>query len=142
MAQFCCRVASIQQYQRPFARFLSAWWADKTDGPLRAELTAAAVVTAHDHVLRRWLRQEADRPEGRTGTPSAQRRLTFPRGLSELDLESSHPGVQRGPADPEVLRRMGLVAVVLREGVDDRRPFGPLPAGEVPGPDGRPIVLR
>ncbi|WP_207769349.1 TetR family transcriptional regulator [Nocardioides currus] len=31
--------------QRTFARFLGAWWADETDGPLRAELTAAAVVT-------------------------------------------------------------------------------------------------
>ena len=30
---------------------------------LRAELMANAVVTAHNHVLRRWLRGDTDRPE-------------------------------------------------------------------------------
>lgn len=56
-------VASIARYQRLFARFLADWWAEEPDGALRAELTAAAVVTAHNHVLRRWLREESEEPE-------------------------------------------------------------------------------
>jgi AcrR family transcriptional regulator len=51
-------VAGLRQYQRLFTRFLTQWWDAETDGPLRAELMAAAIVTAHNHVLRRWLRQE------------------------------------------------------------------------------------
>jgi hypothetical protein len=56
-------VASIQQYQRLFARFLREWMADDPEGPLCAELLSAAVVTAHNHVLRRWLRNETNAPE-------------------------------------------------------------------------------
>jgi AcrR family transcriptional regulator len=56
-------VAGIQQYKRLFARFLRERTADDPDGPLRAELLAAAVVTAHNHVLRRWLRNETTSPE-------------------------------------------------------------------------------
>ena len=37
--------------------------ADSPDGALRAELLAASVVTAHNHVLRRWLRSETETPE-------------------------------------------------------------------------------
>jgi len=33
------------------------------EGLLRAELLSAAVVTAHNHVLRRWLRNETGSPE-------------------------------------------------------------------------------
>lgn len=55
-------VASIQQYQRLFARFLAEWMADEPDGALRADLVAATVVTAHNHVLRRWLRSETETP--------------------------------------------------------------------------------
>jgi hypothetical protein len=35
---------------------------DEADGALRAELLASAVVTAHNHVLRRWLRNETGSP--------------------------------------------------------------------------------
>jgi AcrR family transcriptional regulator len=44
-------VASQQQYQQTFREFIRTWMAD-----LPAELMAGAVVTAHNHVLRRWLR--------------------------------------------------------------------------------------
>lgn len=53
----------IQQYQRVFARHLREWMADVPDGSLRADLVAADVVTAHNHVLRRWLRGQASDPE-------------------------------------------------------------------------------
>jgi len=62
-------VASMQRYHQVFRDFVRSW-SDAPDEPLvdlRAELMAAAVVTAHNHVLRRWLRGEpavvAD-PEG------------------------------------------------------------------------------
>jgi len=53
--------AGIQQYTRLFQRFIQTWMAP--GNALRAELMANAVVTAHNHVLRRWLRGDTDRPE-------------------------------------------------------------------------------
>lgn len=55
-------VASMLGYQRLFRDRLRAW----LPGPaadLHAELLAAAVVTAHNVVLRRWLRGESPDPE-------------------------------------------------------------------------------
>jgi AcrR family transcriptional regulator len=60
-------IASIRQYQSLFARALSGWTADDPDAVLRAELLASAIVTAHNHVLRRWLRGEVDDPEDAFG---------------------------------------------------------------------------
>jgi AcrR family transcriptional regulator len=56
-------VAGIQQYQRLFSRYLTDWMASESDGELRAQILAAAVVAAHNHVLRRWLRRETEAPE-------------------------------------------------------------------------------
>ncbi len=53
-------IASVARYQRLFREFIAAWMADTAEpAPLRAELMAAAVVSAHNHVLRRWLRAES-----------------------------------------------------------------------------------
>ena len=51
-------IASQQQYQQTFRTFLHDWMGGGSDSALRAELMANAVVTAHNHVLRRWLRGE------------------------------------------------------------------------------------
>lgn len=51
------------QYQRVFREFAHTWMGGGEDTALRAELLAAAVVTAHNHVLRRWLRGLTRRPE-------------------------------------------------------------------------------
>lgn len=51
-------VASMRQYQRMFRDALRADWVDDPMGPLRAELMAAGIVTAHNVVLRQWLRGE------------------------------------------------------------------------------------
>jgi len=56
--------AGQRQYQRAFAEALRSRWPDRDDSALRAELMAAAVVSAHNHVLRRWLRGETADPEG------------------------------------------------------------------------------
>lgn len=47
-------IASVHRYQRLFTRHVTAWL-DEPDGPLRAELVGAGIVTAHNHVLRDWL---------------------------------------------------------------------------------------
>lgn len=56
-------IAGVQQYQRLFHRFLHDWMGGGADTALRAELLAGAVVTAHNHVLRRWLRGQSSDPE-------------------------------------------------------------------------------
>jgi AcrR family transcriptional regulator len=56
-------LVSGARYQRLFRRHLSGW-GDKTDASeLQAEVTAAAVVAAHNRVLRRWLRGECSDPQ-------------------------------------------------------------------------------
>lgn len=56
-------IASVARYQRLFREFISDWMGDPTQSAsLRAELMAAAVVSAHNHVLRRWLRGEVSDP--------------------------------------------------------------------------------
>jgi len=52
-------IASVARYQRLFREFIANWTGDATEpASLRAEVMAAAVVAAHNHVLRRWLRGE------------------------------------------------------------------------------------
>ncbi len=56
-------IASVARYQRLFREFITSWMAGTAEpDPLRAELMAAAVVAAHNHVLRRWLRGESPDP--------------------------------------------------------------------------------
>jgi AcrR family transcriptional regulator len=56
-------IASVARYQRLFREFIAGWMAGTAEpDPLRAELMAAAVVAAHNHVLRRWLRGESPEP--------------------------------------------------------------------------------
>ncbi|MEV5551210.1 TetR family transcriptional regulator [Streptomyces sp. NPDC052309] len=56
-------IASVARYQRLFREFIADWMGDPTaSASLRAELMAASVVAAHNHVLRRWLRGESSDP--------------------------------------------------------------------------------
>jgi AcrR family transcriptional regulator len=55
-------IATVARYQRLFREFIAGWMGDAA--PLRAELMAASVVAAHNHVLRRWLRGESPDPAG------------------------------------------------------------------------------
>lgn len=53
--------AVVSRYQRLFTKHLLKHSAsDSLTGPLLAEVAAAAVVAAHNHVLRRWLRGGGD----------------------------------------------------------------------------------
>jgi AcrR family transcriptional regulator len=56
-------VTSMQQYQRVFREFIHGWMGEGDQSGLRAELMATSVVTAHNYVLRRWLRGHTDDPE-------------------------------------------------------------------------------
>jgi AcrR family transcriptional regulator len=53
-------ITSVARYQRAFREFLANDPAELSQ--LRAELAAAAVAAAHNHVLRRWLRGETPDP--------------------------------------------------------------------------------
>lgn len=55
-------VAGIQQYQRVFREFIHGWMGQGPQSGLRAELMATSVVTAHNYVLRRWLRGHTEHP--------------------------------------------------------------------------------
>lgn len=70
-------IASVSRYQRLFTRYLLSRFDEATHangddyGPMLAEVAAAAVVSAHNHVLRRWLRA------GGTGDVDAQLDAAF-----------------------------------------------------------------
>ncbi|MDI5972571.1 TetR/AcrR family transcriptional regulator [Streptomyces sp. SL13] len=55
-------IASVARYQRLFREFIASWMGDSGASSLRAELMSAAVVAAHNHVLRRWLRGDSADP--------------------------------------------------------------------------------
>jgi AcrR family transcriptional regulator len=56
-------IASVARYQRLFREFITDWMGEAGEPmSLRAEIMAAAVVAAHNHVLRRWLRGESADP--------------------------------------------------------------------------------
>jgi AcrR family transcriptional regulator len=64
-------IATVARYQRLFREFIAAGLTGESGGAepgsgeltaLRAELMAAAVVAAHNHILRRWLRGESADP--------------------------------------------------------------------------------
>lgn len=56
-------IASVARYQKLFRQFISDWMGDQSESAsLRAELMAACVVSAHNRVLRRWLRGECPDP--------------------------------------------------------------------------------
>jgi AcrR family transcriptional regulator len=56
-------IATVARYQRLFREYIADWMGDTAEPALlRAELMAASVVAAHNHVLRRWLRAELADP--------------------------------------------------------------------------------
>ncbi|MGZ4530846.1 MAG: TetR/AcrR family transcriptional regulator [Oryzihumus sp.] len=57
-------IATVARYQKLFRDFIADWMGPVPSSALRAELMAAAVVAAHNHVLRRWLRAECTDPVG------------------------------------------------------------------------------
>ena len=98
--------ASIGRYQRLFREFLGQWLGDGDRAALRAELLANAVVTAHNHVLRRWLRRETDSPEAELDAAMAE----------VVELHLSPPAADASDA------QTALLVVRTRKDLDDALP--------------------
>ena len=56
-------LVSTHQYERILQKFLREWLGPSPDSALTAELMAGAAVTAHNYVLRRWVRGQTRHPE-------------------------------------------------------------------------------
>ncbi|MCB5169204.1 TetR family transcriptional regulator [Streptomyces bambusae] len=117
-------IASVARYERLFTRYLLAHFDehdhhDGNDDPLLAEVAASAVVTAHNHVLRRWLRA------GGQGDVESQLdhafgivRKTFGSGIgagrtaAAVAEPAGEPEPEHGPA-PAAVRSEGEVLVAV-----------------------------
>ncbi|PGH47835.1 TetR family transcriptional regulator [Streptomyces sp. Ru87] len=109
-------IASVARYERLFTRYLLGHFDERAhrDGdvdPLLAEVAASAVVTAHNHVLRRWLRA------GGEGDVEAQLdqaftivRDTFGSGIGG----AGRPGGEQGRAPAGVSRTDEVLVTVSR----------------------------
>ncbi|MFC8277664.1 TetR family transcriptional regulator [Streptomyces sp. NPDC057271] len=88
----------VWRYEKTLGDYLRTRYADRRDGTLRANVVAAAVVAAHNHTLRHWLRS------GGEGDPLAEvdRALEFVRDTwSEERGESG--GAGRGEQAEDVV---------------------------------------
>jgi hypothetical protein len=71
-------IATAAGYQRLFREFITTWMGPSEPLALQAELMAAAVVAAHNHVLRRWLRGDTTEPLREIDAAMAQVVALFP----------------------------------------------------------------
>ena len=91
-------IASVARYQRLFREFIDGWMDDEGGSALRAELMAASVVAAHNHVLRRHLRAETSDPVAEVEAALAEVVALFtpearqaPGGTTVIALTSDRP---------------------------------------------------
>ena len=78
-------VASQRSYERIFRTHVRAWGFDELD----ADLLASGVVTAHNHVLRRWLRGETEDPRSELKSAVARVVRSSPRGDTRVIVVST-----------------------------------------------------
>jgi AcrR family transcriptional regulator len=79
-------IASVARYQRLFREFITDWMGEAGEPmSLRAEIMAAAVVAAHNHVLRRWLRGESADPVAEIDEAMRQVLRLFPNPAAVPD---------------------------------------------------------
>lgn len=95
--------SGIRQYERLFTRHIHGWLGGGVDQLLRAELIANAVVTAHNHVLRAWLREQLAAP--------TDARRAFRAAMAEVE---SHVDLTGGQSADDALPAV----VVLRDAAD------------------------
>ena len=107
-------IASVARYERLFTRYLLGHFDehahddDGNDDPLLAEVAASAVVTAHNHVLRRWLRAGGQGDvEAQLDHAFAIVRKTFGTGIGR----ARHRGLGRCRADGRPSQGEVLVTV-------------------------------
>ena len=103
-------IASAQQYRLLFKRFILQWLGDEPRAELQADLMAAAVVTAHNHVLRRWQRLQTTDPRAEFDEAMGEVAAIYGRrGTSE----ETTVVVMRSSADVEAL--LPRIREALRE---------------------------
>ncbi|WP_424862410.1 TetR family transcriptional regulator [Streptomyces sp. MMS24-I29] len=90
-------IASVARYERLFTRYLLGHFDERdhevgNDDPLLAEVAASAVVTAHNHVLRRWLRAGGEGDvEAQLDHAFAIVRRTFGTGIGAGRITGGEP---------------------------------------------------
>ena len=108
-------IATMQQYQRLFRGYIASWLGGGPGTDLRAELAANLVVTAHNFVLRRWLR-------GMTGDAEHEFEAAMAEVTQMLRLGGSPSTPEAGAAASIVVfrtdRELGSVLPELRRILD------------------------
>ncbi|MFJ6868534.1 TetR family transcriptional regulator [Streptomyces termitum] len=103
----------VWRYEKTLGDYLRARWSDRRDGTLRANVAAAAVVAAHNHALRHWLRS------GGEGEPleEVDRALEFVRATWSPDAPAGADAPADGDEDVVVVitRRSTPMWRVVRE---------------------------
>ncbi|WP_237536389.1 TetR family transcriptional regulator [Streptomyces sp. SID5785] len=113
-------IASVARYERLFTRYLLGHFDeqahhDGNDDPLLAEVAASAVVTAHNHVLRRWLRAGGQGDvETQLDHAFAIVRRTFGTGIGAGRTPAAPPAAQVSRSD-EVLVTVARTDAPLSE---------------------------
>ncbi|WP_161789653.1 TetR/AcrR family transcriptional regulator [Phaeacidiphilus oryzae] len=95
----------VWRYEHTFARYLRSRWAGRPDGSLRGEVVAAAVVAAHNHALRSWLRSGGE-TDIEAATDHALELV-----VAAWAEPGADPGQAQGAAEDD------LVVLVARRGV-------------------------
>ena len=114
-------IATVAQYQRLFREFISRWMGPSEENALRAELMAAAVVAAHNHVLRRWLRGDTDEPIREVDRAMAQVVGLFSGSTSGANPESAAVIVLRTSQSPDDIAAAIRVALARADGPGSRQ---------------------
>ncbi|WP_326653650.1 TetR family transcriptional regulator [Streptomyces sp. NBC_01750] len=113
-------IASVARYERLFTRYLLGHFDERehdagNDDPLLAEVAASAVVTAHNHVLRRWLRAGGQGDvESQLDHAFAIVRDTFGTGIGAGRSQAGRtPGATSDSAPAASVRTQGEVLVAV-----------------------------
>jgi AcrR family transcriptional regulator len=126
-------IASVARYQRLFREFISDWMGDPSQGSqddlaasLRAELMSASVVSAHNHVLRRWLR--GDSPDPVREVDDAMRQVidlfaapAMPAAHAGTTVAVFSSGVSIDAVLPEIRRLVGGASAADQQSLRTRR---------------------
>jgi AcrR family transcriptional regulator len=114
-------IASVARYERLFTRYLLGHFDERAhrdgdDDPLLAEVAASAVVTAHNHVLRRWLRSGGEGDvEAQLDHAFAIVRETFGTGIGAGRPPAERMPVASASAKGEVLVTVARTDAPLSE---------------------------
>jgi AcrR family transcriptional regulator len=110
---------SMKQYQRVFREFIHGWMGGDSNSALKAELMATSVITAHNYVLRRWLRGLTEHPEAEFDAAMAE--------VIELFAEASASSSAEGEASVVILRttrQLDAMIPSLRKFLGSSEPAG------------------